>query len=222
MFRPRLSVFLLCCLLASCAAKPNGDPNVGDPSPTVQEDVRLVREHLEGRAKGSLCGNGLEEDMKRMNAFEDGFSELTLGEKRVLAACEVMLTNPKDDAERAAVLLMVSRRKGDRSRFVAPAVEALKHKDEGVRAGAATLLGKIGSPNEIPALRGLLSDPEEGVVQAVAPALAALGGQDDLNALDKWLDGPGREERYDFGTRDRVEKARCDLMMRLVLRKEKR
>src|SRR5262249_47274876 len=143
-------------------------PPAGDPDPGLQQDVRLVREQLEGRANCIGCGNGMEEDEKRMNLFEDGFCELTLTEKRVIAACEVMLTNPKDDAERAAVLLMLSRRKADRSRFVATALEGLKHQDDGVRAAAATLVGKIGSPNEVPALRNLLSDPDEGVVMAVA------------------------------------------------------
>jgi HEAT repeat protein len=222
MFRHRLSVFLGCCLLVSCQAKKNGDPSVGDPDPALQQDVRLVREHLVQRSNACLCGNGAEVDDKRMNAFEEGFCEQTLSEKRVFAACEVMLTNPRDDDESAAVLLLLSRRKGNRSRFVAPAVEGLKHADEGVRAGAATLLGKIGSPNEVPALRDLLSDPDEGVVMAVASALVALGGQDELNALDRWLAGPGREERYDFGVRDSVTKARADLAKRLALQKEKR
>src|SRR5689334_11491374 len=139
MSRLRVLVVLLCVMLASCAAKPPAEQPVSDPSPTLQQDVRLLREHLKGRGNGFLCGNGHEEDLKRMNGFEEGFCEVTLGENRTLAACEVVLTNPTDAAETALVLDLLSRRKGDRSRFVEPAVAALKHPEESVRASAAVL-----------------------------------------------------------------------------------
>ena len=56
-------------------------------------------------------------------------------------------------------------------------VEALAHPQAGIRERAAGILGRLGDPRAVPALRGALSDPDPAVRHAAGKALAAMGGE---------------------------------------------
>ena len=54
-------------------------------------------------------------------------------------------------------------------------IDLLSHEDVGLRGDTAELLGKIGNPAAIPALKKSLDDPDPDVREAAAEALEALG-----------------------------------------------
>src|SRR5262245_3580616 len=97
-----------------------------------------------------------------------------LGREGTYPAFEAILAKPKDGGEVANILDALRQMKGDRRRFVAPAVRALAHPQLKVRVVAAELLGEIGSPKEASPLVALMSDPDESAVLAAAKALAAV------------------------------------------------
>lgn len=184
MCRLRMPVSLLCLLLASCTAiqdavdKHDADKNAHDPNPTTADDVKFIRDNRK-ECREMKCGT-----------CRAGHRELIYGllsAKRLIAAAEVMLANPECDEEIEDAFSMISRAKGDRSRFIQPAVRALGHADLGVRLSAVGLLGEIGSRNEGPALVAMLSNELFCVAPAAVKSLAAIGGPNELIALDAWI-----------------------------------
>jgi hypothetical protein len=217
MSRLRIPVLML-CLLASCAEKETGEKAPSRPTNAEKEqDVHTVRNGLLAwQGAGPLCGNDLDEHDRQLELSRQALCK-ELGERRVLAACETVVARPESDGELRAAFLFLARMKGDRHRFVEPAVAALKHADAGVRIGAATLLGEIGSRNEAAALVAALSDGDATL--PAAEALAAVGGPNEVTAMDAWLAGPGRD-RLDV-YRDGVKEGRDALAARLAREREK-
>ena len=216
----RLPLLLLPCLLAS--SSPTGDDSpkpssatVVDTRPTTLEDVRFIREN-QRESREMRCGTCALSH--RQKVYE-------LGDKRLIAACEVMLAAPTDAEEVASAFWILSCAKGDRSRFIKPAVAALRAADRGIRWSAAELLGEIGSPKEGPALIASLTDGSADVVNAAAKSLAAIGGPTDLVAMDTWLGGTGPDmngnvpRRPDF--REEVAKYRNAMAARLAKERAK-
>ena len=151
-------------------------------------------------------------------------SIVTPGDNRLIAACEVMLAAPNDAEETASAFWILSCSKGDRRRFIKPAVAALRAADRHVRWSAADLLGEIGTRAEGAALIASLNDSSADVVNTAAKSLAAIGGPADLAALDAWLGGKGPDwngnvpRRPDF--REEVTKYRDAMAARLEGRAE--
>jgi HEAT repeat protein len=118
----------------------------------------------------------------------EAFQELdALGEK-AFPAYERILADPQASAHEVTgifgVLLAV---KADRSRFVEPAAKRLTETERGVRWCAVRLLGQIGSRKDSPPIVALLWDEDITIVRAAAEALAVIGGDRELTALDIWL-----------------------------------
>jgi HEAT repeats len=181
MFGLRAPMFLLCCLLMSCTSKQNDkttDEDARDPRLTTAADVQSIRETLQA-ARGMKCKTYAVEHRENLKRRLEG--------KRLFSACEAIIEKPESDAEVEFAFYLLCYKKGDRSRFVNPAVRALAHKAPGVRCTAAWLLGEIGSRNEAPALSALLSDGNLNTVTAAVEALVAIGGPNELVALDDWL-----------------------------------
>lgn len=170
------------------------------PSAPSAEEVAAVRE---------LVGSW--SDAKARDAALDKLHRL--GEKGAFPAFEAILADPKSADEIANVLDALRQMKGDRGRFVTPAVRALAHSQLKVRVGAAELLGQIGSPKEASPLVALLSDADEAAVSAAARTLAAVGGPRELVAMDAWLLGVSHKDNR--ALRDRVTGFRDDLKARL-------
>jgi HEAT repeat protein len=133
--------------------------------------------------------------------------------KRVFPAFEAILAQPKHHREVSDVFGVLVDLKGDRRRFVEPAVRHLAHADAEVRLRAVRLLGIIGTVAEASPVVALLSDSDEGVVGRAAEALMKFGGPRELLAMDVWL--LGASHRDDAQLRHRVKECRDQLKKRL-------
>jgi HEAT repeat protein len=94
---------------------------------------------------------------------------------------------------------------------IPPLIEALSHKEESIRSGAALALGFMDkkATSAIPALSNALSDPGKDVRQRAAEALASIGPE-SIPALEKALehDSPEVRAAATFGLKDLGEQAR--------------
>jgi HEAT repeat protein len=127
-------------------------------------------------------------------------------------AYEEVLSDPTTEATViAGVLDLLTHGKPDPSRFRDHARRRLLHTDRYVRTTAAQLLGRIGNPQDAPAMVALLSDKKQMPARAAARALARMGGEQELLALDIWLltTDPRPEDR------DYVAERRDELKQRL-------
>jgi len=121
-----------------------------------------------------------------------------LGTRRLYAAFEVILDDPREDQETVCLFSTLLSHEGDRSRFVKPAVSRLAHPNPSVRTVALMLLEKIGTQNEATAVVALLSDRDRTVAEEAARALVKLGGPNEVVAMDAWLQGDCRSDDPKF------------------------
>src|SRR5438045_1449942 len=145
-----LSSVLIVSLIVSCAGTKNTPTSHEEGpdasvSPAVVEDVR--------RWLGPIDREGLNASVTYLNQ---------LGEKKVFAALKVLLADPRDTRELADAFGMLCELKGDRRRFIEPAVHALANPDESVRYRAVQLLEVIGTRAEASPVVALLSDSHGG------------------------------------------------------------
>ena len=179
------------------------DKTEPDPTPEFIKEVSGLSnwEDVEDRLDG----------LKRLNE---------LGAAKVYPALEAILAKPADDGDEVRRALAVAyEMKGDRSRFVEPAVRALAHPHPSVRRNAARLLGEIGTAKDASPLVALLSDSDDPCVNSAIMALAAIGGPREVVALDVWLVGSSQGAK-DKVLRPRGKKYRDELEQRLAKEKK--
>ncbi len=87
----------------------------------------------------------------------------------------------KEFSKRIGALVTLEEALAINPRILDPAlddlIDLLSHEDVGLRGDTAGLLGKIGNPAAIPALKRTLEDSDPDVREAAAEALEALGGE---------------------------------------------
>ena len=138
---------------------------------------------------------------------------IRMGEK-VFPAYEVILSDSKSDSmEVCGVFGVIYDVKVDRRRFLKHAISRFTDADYGIRWAAVWLLKEIGSPAEASPVVALLSDEHTEVAYAAAKALAAVGGPNEVVAMDVWLRGVSHRE--DRQLREHVQKCRDELKKRL-------
>jgi hypothetical protein len=92
------------------------------------------------------------------------------------APAVIAAISESDPAARDKVLAAVQVFAPGTKEMVGPLAQGLRHADPSVRVGAATALGALGSSARaaVPALRAALDDPDAGVRDAAAQALARI------------------------------------------------
>ena len=152
-------------------------------------------------------------DLLRGNDFA-GCSELVEMGEKAFPIYEAILADPKaDDGDVGRLLLVIGEVKADRRRFIKYAVSRLTDAKFGVRLNAVLLLEDIGTVAEASPVVALLSDERVEIVYAAAKTLAAIGGPNEVVAMDVWLHVVSR--RDDTNLRKRVQKCRDALKKRL-------
>jgi hypothetical protein len=152
-------------------------------------------------------------DLLRGNDF-DGYQELVNMGAKAFPIYEEILTDPNaDDGDVGRVLLVIGNVKTDRRRFIKRAVSRLTDRDFGVRLNAVLLLKDIGSPAETSPVVALLSDKRVEIIYAAAKTLAAIGGPNEVVAMEVWL--RGASDRDDPKLLRHVRKCRDALKKRL-------
>jgi hypothetical protein len=175
-------------------------------------------------------------------AFVFPYGELIAMGEKVFPAYEAILAAPENSREVQHIFFTLRQTKGDRRRFVEPALRALTHSNIHVREQAALLLGEIGTNTEASPLVALLSDKDSFVAKAAGKSLAAIGGPREVLAMDVWLRGvpaekpgkqvvdldnekpieaPRRSDDTDERLRKRVREYRDELQKRLDAEKSK-
>lgn len=143
-----------------------------------------------------------------------------MGEK-VFPAYEAILADTKSRShEVASVLSLLREVKADRRGFRKYAVARLADARDGVVLNAVQLLEVIGGPAEASPLVALLSDRDLTNSFAAAKALAAIGGPNEVVAMDVWLRGDSH--RGDRQLREDVQKYRDDLKKCLDAKKARK
>lgn len=136
-----------------------------------------------------------------------------MGEK-AFPAYEAILVDPKAQHNEVSGLFVILRDvKADRRRFRRHAISRLTDSNKGVRRCAVTLLGHIGGSTEASSIVALLSDEDRSIAYASAKALSAIGGPNEVVAMDVWLRGVSH--RDDRQLREHVQKCRDELKKRL-------
>ena len=134
---------------------------------------------------------------------------IRMGEK-AFPAYEAILSDPKSPHyEVCGVLVLLRDVKADRRCFLKHAISRLTDAQDGVRLCAVTLLEYIGTTVEASPVVALLSDEDTSIVYATARTLAAIGGSNEVVAMDIWL--RGARYRYDADIRKHVQKCRDEL-----------
>jgi hypothetical protein len=152
-------------------------------------------------------------DLLRGNDFAGCAELVEMGEK-AFPIYEAILADPKaDDGDVGRVLLVIGEVKADRRRFIKYAVSRLTDAKFGVRLNAVLLLKDIGTVAEASPVVALLSDERVEIVYAAAKTLTAIGGPNELVAMDVWFQGVSRRDDTDL--RKRVQKCRDALKKRL-------
>ncbi len=149
-------------------------------------------------------------------------AELTLSAagERAYPAYEVILSDPASDPRLVMRILAIvsGQRRSDRSRFRPALRKRLTDPVDYVRYWAVAAVGQIGTRDDLPALAAFLSSDDRRTVKMAAAAIAHIGGEAALTALDVWL-LTGRD-RNDADLRKHVTELRDKLKQRLE--KEKR
>ncbi len=103
-------------------------------------------------------------------------------------AYEAIIADPRSgETEYGRIFWVLHDIPADRTRFIEPVIKSLTSRSEPLRRSAVRLLGKIGTEKEIAPIVALLSDEEISVVHEAAAALAAIGGERELVALEIWI-----------------------------------
>ncbi|HEY7153802.1 MAG TPA: hypothetical protein VH575_07565 [Gemmataceae bacterium] len=193
-YRSRL-LLLPCLTILAC----NSGANVTEPAIDVQ-DVK----HLRGLFHVKDYDERVAKERQQL---------IEMGEK-AFPAYEAILSDPESDSyEIGGVLGVLCEVKADRRRFLNHAVSRLTDIDSSVRHNAVILLKQIGSAGEASPVVALLSDKDKVVVHYAAKTLTAIGGSNEVVAMDVWLRGVSH--RGDGDLRKHVQKCRDALKKRL-------
>ena len=202
MMRACSSLLLLVCLttFACEGGRTDKEPPTDKESPFDVKDVRQVRNTLRVKDYDKT------QEMQRRYLIR-------MGEK-AFPAYEAILSDPKSESyEVEGVFGVLVNVDADRRHFIKYAISRFMDTDYGVRWAAVGLLERIGSPAEASPVVALLSDVHTEVVYAAAKTLAAVGGPNEVVAIDVWLRGVSyREDRQ---LREHVQKRRDELKKRL-------
>jgi hypothetical protein len=167
-----LAVVLLTGTSCDPQTIPAPEPPVVEPPPSVEK----VRQMLNGIHFKD------EEQRPLMELGESAFP-----------AFEVILRDPNSKTQHVSrAMLILSKMKTNRQRFLQPAVERLGDTSGRVRCRAVQLLGEIGSEREAFRIVPLLTDPDITVSSAAVVTLAAIGGEREVATLGTWLNSPHR------------------------------
>lgn len=126
-----------------------------------------------------------------------------------------ILTNTESDPEVVAgVISVLSEVDAPKGQFRELVIPYLSHKDDNVRYTSMFLMKQIGTREEASILIALLSDKHGLVRYEAAEALAVIGSQRELTAMDAWLMAATarRENKYHL---EHVKKCRDLLDKRL-------
>lgn len=204
------SLFLFVCLIPlACkgedsASNPRRNGDTAEP-PLDVRNVREVRMALR-----------VKEPDKTSEKYRQYL--IHMGEK-AFPAYEAILSDPKAyDVEVCGVFGIIYEVKGDCRRFIKYALARFMDSDYGVRRCAVWILGAIGSAAEASPVVALLSDEEKIVAYAAAKTLVAIGGPNEVVAMDVWLRGVSH--RDDRELREHVQKCRDALKKRLSEKKD--
>lgn len=151
--------------------------------------------------------------------FEERDSLIRFGRQVFPAYFRILQAKDTEWLHRVRIFGILSAVKGDRSQFVEIAVEHLTHSHAGVRQNAVRLLGEIGSTRDAAPVVALLSDQDWTVGIAAAKALALIGDQRTLQAMDVWISTSAprkdRNEQFDRSFRNDIAGYRDELKQRL-------
>lgn len=107
---------------------------------------------------------------------------------RAFPVYDALLADPKvEDQFALRIFGVLCEIKGDRSRYILPAQQALRNPNWHVRLAAVRLLGQIASPKDTSPIVALMFDNHDLVAYNAASALASVGGPGDLIAMDAYL-----------------------------------
>jgi HEAT repeat protein len=133
---------------------------------------------------------------------------------KVFPAYEGILSDPKSASyEVEGVFSVLYKVKADRRRFIKHALSRFTDSNYHLRWTAVWFLQSAGSPAEASPVVALLSDEHREVGYAAAKTLAAIGGPNEVVAMDVWLRGVSRHD--DRKLREHVQKCRDELKKRL-------
>lgn len=135
---------------------------------------------------------------------------------RAFPAFEKLLADPQlDPMHVVRIFNVVEQVDADRSRFLEPAVARLADPHLGPRSQALSLLRKIGSARDTPAVVALLWDERQEGTYAAAHTLAVLGDRRAVTSLDIWLARGNHREPNRRVLREGVAEFRAELVKRL-------
>jgi hypothetical protein len=108
---------------------------------------------------------------------------------RAFPAYRRILNDPKTkDEMRGAILSIIAlATKTDRRLFRNDALKGLRSPEYQMRQGAIRLIGELGDPRDASLAVALLTDEDEGVVEAALKSLVKIGDERELFAIDHWL-----------------------------------
>jgi hypothetical protein len=141
--------------------------------------------------------------------------------ERAYPTYEAILSDSSSNKHAVAVVLDIidgesAKRSRFRNRFRRLAVTRLADKDYEVRRSAVSLFGRIGGREEAPLAAVCLCDnpfEHEGIIRAAATTLTAIGGPNELAAMDEWLRSDSYRDNADL--RKHIQKCRDELKNRL-------
>jgi HEAT repeat protein len=139
--------------------------------------------------------------------------------ERAFPACEVILADPTSNPRLVVqILTNLLEVKADRSRFLPVLRKRLTDPEPGVRLWTIALVGQVGTRDDLPPLVAFLACDHKMTVKMAASAVAHLGGEAALTALDVWLLTGHLREDQDI--RQHVTKRRDELKERLDKQKK--
>lgn len=107
---------------------------------------------------------------------------------RAFPVYDELLADPRTSvSSRCRILEVITVVKGDRSRYVPAALAALTHDSSILRICALGTLSKIGSAKDTAPIVAALFDNDSAVINRASIALSAIGGPNDLLAMDSFL-----------------------------------
>lgn len=208
--RPFPRLMLVICLLTLACQRRSTVKELSDDGQNAKPplDVRNVQQ-----VRGAL--SAIDQDKKAKKQWH----YLISVEERAFPAYEAILSDPRASyLEVANVFGILCNVKADRRCFIRHVFYRFTDSDYGVRSSALRLLERIGSPAESSPVIALLSDEHTEVGYAAAKTLAAIGGPNEVVAMDVWLRGiTYREDRQ---LREHVQKCRDALKKRLAEKKD--
>lgn len=139
------------------------------------------------------CQDDLKQDVIAcLSASQDGRwlergKLLKLG-VRAFPIYDSLLADPKlEDLHASRIFAVLCDVKGDRTRYLVSAQLALRNPNWHVRSAAVRFLAHIASPRDTSPIVAVLFDNNDVVAHAAATTLAAIGGPNDLIAMDVYL-----------------------------------